>query len=154
MVRSTLRLAATGLAALAVSAVPAATASASAGPSGPATVEVTMTKLGPILTNGTGHTLFAFTKDTPNTDTCVMTFGCPLFWPPLTSTGAPVAGAGVNAAMLGTITLPNGKVQVTYGGDPLYGYILNIFPKMTGYVGVTAFGGTWEAVTASGTLIS
>jgi len=153
MVRSSLRLVVAGLAALAVSAIPASAASAATGPSGPATIELNTTKLGPILTNSKGHTLYAFTKDTPNMDNCVTTLGCQIFWPPLLTSGAPIAGTGVNAALLGTITLPNGRTQVTYNGDPLYMYLFDFFPRMTGYVGVTEFGGTWEAVTAAGTLI-
>jgi predicted lipoprotein with Yx(FWY)xxD motif len=111
------------------------------------------TKIGPVLTTGFGYTLFAFTKDTPNMDNCVTTPGCRIFWPPLLTDGAPVAGAGVSASMLGTITLANGQTQVTYNGYPLYGYLFDFFPQMTGYVGAVAFGGTWEAVTTSGTLV-
>ena len=141
------------VAVLATLAMGSCAALAASGPTKPATVAMRNTKLGPVLTTGFGYTLFAFTKDTPNMDNCVTTFGCRTFWPPLLTAGAPVAGAGVNASMLGTITLANGQTQVTYNGDPLYGYLFDFLPQETGYVGAVAFGGTWEAVTPSGTLV-
>jgi len=41
-------------------------------------------------------------------------------WPALTTAGAPVAGPGVDKALLGTIERPGIGDQVTYGGHPLY----------------------------------
>jgi predicted lipoprotein with Yx(FWY)xxD motif len=41
-------------------------------------------------------------------------------WPALTTTGAPVAGPGVNGRLLGTLYRPGIGRQVTYGGHPLY----------------------------------
>ncbi len=40
-------------------------------------------------------------------------------WPAVTTTGAPVAGPGINAALLGTVKRSFGT-QVTYAGHPLY----------------------------------
>jgi predicted lipoprotein with Yx(FWY)xxD motif len=152
MHRRSIRLSIASLGALAVLCAPlAASAAATAGP---ATISLSSTKLGMILTTNNGHTVFAFTKDVPNQNNCVTTPFCKLFWPALTTVGAPVAAPGVDASNLSTITLAGGVQQVTYFGHPLYGYILNIFPRATGYVGVTAFGGTWEALDATGTLIT
>jgi len=36
--------------------------------------------------------------------------------------GAPISGAGVNAALLGTLTRSDGGIQVTYNGMPLYNF--------------------------------
>jgi predicted lipoprotein with Yx(FWY)xxD motif len=152
MVRRSLSLCVAAIAAIAVLATSAAAASAAA-PTGPATIDASMTKIGTILTNSRGLTLFAFTKDTPNMDNCVTTPFCKFFWPPVLTNGAPVAGPGVDAAMLGTITLPNGMTQVTYNGNPLYGYLFDFFKGQVGYVGITAFGGVWEAVLPDGTLL-
>lgn len=154
MHRMPVRLLAASLGALAILCAPLAASAAAATPTGPATVDLQSTHVGMILTTGTGRTLFAFTKDMPNQDNCVTTPFCRIAWPPLLTNGAPVAGTGVDASLLGTITLPSGMQQVTYAGHPLYGYILNIFPHMTGYVGISAFGGTWEALDATGSLIS
>jgi predicted lipoprotein with Yx(FWY)xxD motif len=41
-------------------------------------------------------------------------------WPALTTTGAPLAGPGVNQKLLGTVNRPGIGHQVTYGGHPLY----------------------------------
>jgi predicted lipoprotein with Yx(FWY)xxD motif len=41
-------------------------------------------------------------------------------WPALTTTGAPVAGPGVNSRLLGSVYRPGIGRQVTYAGRPLY----------------------------------
>jgi predicted lipoprotein with Yx(FWY)xxD motif len=41
-------------------------------------------------------------------------------WPAFTTTGAPVAGPGVEQKLLGTVDRPGIGDQVTYGGHPLY----------------------------------
>jgi predicted lipoprotein with Yx(FWY)xxD motif len=43
-----------------------------------------------------------------------------VFWPPVLTSGRPVAGPGVDQAALGTIVRPDGSRQVTYHGKPLY----------------------------------
>jgi len=151
MVRRSLCSVVAVLTALTLLSASAAAASA-ATPSGPTTIDLTTTKVGPILTSSTRYTLFAFTKDTPNVDSCVTTLGCTLFWPPILTAGAPIAGPGVHASLLGTIPLSGGRTQVTYNGHPLYGFIGDPLPELTYYIGASAFGGTWPAVTASGAL--
>ena len=47
---------------------------------------------------------------------------CAEAWPPVLTTGDPVAGAGVDADLLGTTERRDGEVQVTYDGQPLYYY--------------------------------
>jgi predicted lipoprotein with Yx(FWY)xxD motif len=39
------------------------------------------------------------------------------------TSGAPVAGTGVNAAMLGTTKRTDGTMEVTYNGWPLYYWV-------------------------------
>ena len=41
-------------------------------------------------------------------------------WPAITTTGAPVAGTGVNPALLSSVNRPGVGRQVTYAGHPLY----------------------------------
>jgi len=41
-------------------------------------------------------------------------------WPAITTTGAPAAGRGVNASLLGTVYRPKVGTQITYAGHPLY----------------------------------
>jgi predicted lipoprotein with Yx(FWY)xxD motif len=113
-----------------------------------AEIELRHTQLGAILTTSSGFTLYEFTRDR-GTDTCVKIASCSGSWPALQSTGRPTAGPGVHASMLSTIALPGGKKQVTYAGHPLYVYAGDTGPAETDYVGARAFGGDWDALTAS-----
>ena len=65
--------------------------------------------------------LYLFTKDTPNTSNCYDK--CATNWPPLLTTGRPVAGQGVDDSKLGTTARTDGTTQVTYNGWPLYYYV-------------------------------
>jgi predicted lipoprotein with Yx(FWY)xxD motif len=116
-------------------------------------LQVRSTSLGKILVNSAGFTVYRFTKDARNKDTCVTTSGCSEVWPPLTTSGRPIAGAGVKASLLSTIKLTGGRKQVTYAGHPLYLYKPATERGETSYVGVSSFGGTWDAVNAAGGLV-
>lgn len=108
-------------------------------------------KAGKILANGAGFTLYMFTKDKPNQDNC--TGVCARVWPPLTATGKVSLGKGVKHSLVGTITLPNGKKQVTYAKHPLYTYIADGGPGATKYIGVFQSGGRWYALNGAGHLV-
>lgn len=131
------------LAVTAISAVGAQAATAS-------TVKLVSTSKGKILETSSGKTLYAFTHDPKNKDTCVAISGCAAVWPLLTVSGKPSAGPGVKARKLGTINV-GGKHQVTYAGHALYLYSAE--PKGTSYIGFSEFGGAWDALTASGGLV-
>jgi predicted lipoprotein with Yx(FWY)xxD motif len=120
---------------------------------GAATVELRSSNLGMLLTNSEGFTLYEFTSDKKNKDSCVTISGCPQSWPPLTVTGAPTAGPGIKASKLSTIMLPGGARQVTYYRHPLYTYRGDAHPGETSYVGAFAFGGFWYGLTAKGRAI-
>jgi predicted lipoprotein with Yx(FWY)xxD motif len=135
----------------ALSAVLLLTAGLAEAGGGKGTVKLRNTKAGKILVNSRGFTLYTFTKDKPNMDNCDAT--CQLAWPPLIAKGKVVAGSGVKKSMLGTITLANGKKQVTYGKHPLYTYVADGGPGETSYIGVFASGGKWYAINASGKAI-
>jgi predicted lipoprotein with Yx(FWY)xxD motif len=140
----------------------AASASAVAGPanavstgqaSRAAKVQLRHTSLGKILVDASGFTLYMFTKDTRNKDTCVGVSGCTSAWPPLRTSGKPIAGPGVKASLLSTIKLPGGARQVTYAGRPLYRYGGASERAETVYVSAVQFGGTWYAVNAAGNTV-
>ena len=116
----------------------------------PAKVQLRSTKLGMILVNRRGFTVYAFTKDGPNHDAFQNIKLCIQAWPPVTSSGPPVAGAGVKPGLLGTIRLKNGRRQVTYSGHPLYTYIGDSSPGQTSFVNIRQFGGRWPALNATG----
>ncbi len=90
-----------------------------AGAARAASVQLRNSSLGKILVDSSGFTLYEFSKDSRNKDTCVKVSGCSAVWPALTTHGSPTAGAGVKASLLSTIKLPGGARQVTYAGHPL-----------------------------------
>jgi predicted lipoprotein with Yx(FWY)xxD motif len=128
--------------------------SALAGASGRhARLQLRQTKLGVILVNGRGFTLYAFTKDSRNKDVCVTIKGCLGAWPALTSSDRPIAGAGVKARLIGTINVRGVGRQVTYNGFPLYTYVGDSRPGQTYYVNFFQFSGRWPALNAAGQLV-
>lgn len=108
------------------------------------------TRLGNILATSSGFTLYEFTHDHSSANTCVHISGCSETWPPLQTSGRPIAGPGVRASLLSTTRLPHGKTQVTYAGHPLYLYSGDSGPGETSYVGESAFGGRWYALNSAG----
>jgi predicted lipoprotein with Yx(FWY)xxD motif len=115
-------------------------------------VNLRKTRAGKLLVNSRGFTLYEFALDAKNTDNCNAT--CRKVWPPLYSSGKPVAGKGVRRSLLGTITLKNGRQQVTYGGFPLYTYLGDGKPGAISGVGIVQSGGRWFGVTAAGHRVS
>ena len=139
------------LAAVSLSALAGAQASAgSARAARVAKVQLRRTSLGKLFVSGSGFTLYTFSTDHRNKNTCIMVSGCPRIWPALTTSGRPTGGTGVKASLLSTIRLPNGSKQVTYAGHPLYLYRESTEPGETSYVGAMQFGGTWDAINAAG----
>jgi predicted lipoprotein with Yx(FWY)xxD motif len=114
----------------------------------PATVSVADSKLGQILVDSQGRTLYLFKKDTSPTSTC--SGACAAAWPPIRATGQPTAGTGVNASLLGTSPRTDGEPQVTYNGHPVYLFVKDQKAGDTTGEEVTAFGGQWDAVTPAG----
>jgi predicted lipoprotein with Yx(FWY)xxD motif len=138
--------------ALTSAAIAATTATADPGTpaahsSSAATVALRHTSLGNILVNSSGRTLYEFTRDRTNKNTCALVSGCSEAWPPLKTSGRPTGGPGIKASLLSSISLSGGGKQVTYAGHPLYIYS---GPGKTSYVGARSFGGTWYAINASG----
>jgi predicted lipoprotein with Yx(FWY)xxD motif len=106
------------------------------------------TALGTILVDSQGRTLYLFTHDSGTTSAC--SGPCASAWPPLVATGAPKATSCVSAALLGTSKRADGATQVTYNGNPLYRFVKDAKAGETNGQGVTAFGGSWFAVTLAG----
>ncbi|HXW79027.1 MAG TPA: hypothetical protein VEJ84_05985, partial [Acidimicrobiales bacterium] len=124
-----------------------------AAPTGPATVSTASSSYGKVLVGSgewSGCSLYVLTTDemhrltsgkapfacTDSTDNAFKASCDAVLWPALLTDGAPVAGSGVNPALLGTVTrtdvFPGTSVQqVTYGGLPLYRLILDEAPGQT-----------------------
>ena len=133
-----------------------ATATGGVPVTGAATVNVSESAdHGSILVDANGMALYAFMADTQNgdTSTCGDDDGCATEWPPLVSDGDPVAGEGVDASLLGTITRDDGTMQVTYNGWPLYLFEEDTAAGDTNGQGVDEFGGLWFLVSPTGEAI-
>ena len=98
-----------------------------------------------VLTNARGLTLYLFAPDTPATSKC--TGSCTAYWPPVT--GDPKAGPGVSGE-LGTIKRPDGGLQATYDGHPLYTYVGDSGPGQANGNKIDLNGGLWYEVRVSG----
>jgi len=100
-------------------AAPVLSSSTTAAPQGEVTLNIANDpKLGNILVDGKGMTLYMFTKDEPNKSNCAG--DCLTAWPPLLAVDNPSVGEGVDASLLGTAALPDGSKIVTYNKLPLY----------------------------------
>jgi len=135
----------------AMGAAPAPAVASGAGQLAPAvaaSVDVKMGPLGKYLTDGTGKTLYLYTPDTSSASTC---YGdCIANWPALVTNGAPTAGTGVTASILGTSPRSDGTTQVTYNGHPLYTFK---FDKAAGDTSGQGKLDTWFMVSAAGAKI-
>ena len=141
-------------------------------PTGPATVATASTHFGRVLVVGSGAnagcSLYLLTSDQLHSLTFgLASFACSngpnalgqpcdsVLWPALLTKGAPIAGPGVNRALLGTVTrtdVLSGKSvrQVTYAGQPVYRFFLDETPGETDganlFDPVTSPTGTWYLV--------
>jgi predicted lipoprotein with Yx(FWY)xxD motif len=107
--------------------------------------------LGTVLVDSSGRTLYLFEKDKGATSNCAG--ACTAAWPPVTTSGNPVAQQGVDAAKLGTTKRSDGNLEVTYGGHPLYLYAGDTRPGDTGGQGLDDFGAEWYALGSNGSKI-
>lgn len=118
---------------------------------GAATVSLSQsTDFGPILVDGQGHALYVLSNDTQNSGTSACTGDCATEWPALLTEGAPTAGEGVDASLLGTITRDDGTMQVTYNGRPLYRFHEDMAAGDTNGQGVSDEFGEWHLVSPAG----
>lgn len=122
-------------------------ASAAGSPS----VKVATTKLGRILVNAQGRTLYMFTADKHGRSAC--NGACATFWPPLVTSSTHVSGTGVKASLLGTTKRADGKLQVTFDHHPLYLFAKDAKAGQTTGQGLNVYGGHWWVLSPSGTAI-
>jgi predicted lipoprotein with Yx(FWY)xxD motif len=95
-------------------------------------------------TNGFAVYNFDLDLTTPGLSACAApvppaTTGCTTFWPPVT----PPTGVTL-VAPFGEITRPEGTLQLTFNGHPLYTYALDTTAASAMGDGVTASGGLWH----------
>jgi predicted lipoprotein with Yx(FWY)xxD motif len=105
-------------------------------------------KLGMVLVDSNGMTLYDFHKDKGTTSSC---YGpCAEGWPPMLTEGEPTVGNGASSSKLGTTERKDGTTQVTYAGHPLYTFVEDKKPGEANGNDVSAFGAQWYALKGSG----
>lgn len=114
-------------------------------------VNLASSKLGRILVDGNGRTLYLFQADKSSASTC--NGACASAWPPLTTSSAPLAGSGIAAAKLGTTKRADGTNEVTFNGHPLYYYVGDNAPGQTTGQALVAFGAEWDVLSGAGNKI-
>jgi len=113
-----------------------------------ATIGAANEGLGKILVNSQGRTLYLFQKDSGTTSEC--TGACAANWPPLRANSPPRIGGGANASLVATTMRSDGSRQITYNKHPLYTFVKDTKAGDTNGEGLTAFGGTWYAISPAG----
>jgi predicted lipoprotein with Yx(FWY)xxD motif len=110
-------------------------------------------KLGTVLVNSKGLTLYMFVPDKRRKVTCRAT--CAAVWPPLKlpAYGKPVVTGAAKAKLLGSDRDPAGGRVVTYNRWPLYTYIADKKPGMATGQAINLNGGLWYVLAPSGKVI-
>jgi hypothetical protein len=110
--------------------------------------------LGTVVVDGRGHTVYRLTSASQKNVPCEDATGCTRAWPDLPlppGTSAATAGAGLQASLLGTTKSNSGETYPTYAGWVLYEFAGDSGPAQAGGQGISSFGGTWSAITPTGT---
>jgi predicted lipoprotein with Yx(FWY)xxD motif len=136
-----------------------ATTSSSGSSANPATKfsVANVSGVGNVVVDGKGRTVYILTSGGKTNVPCTDASGCTKLWPDLPLPGgvsAAKAGMGVDASLLGTKTLKDGKNYPTYNGWLMYEYAADTGPGQAGGQGIKSFGGTWYVLKASGTPVT
>jgi predicted lipoprotein with Yx(FWY)xxD motif len=106
---------------------------------------------GKFLASVKGRTMYLWEADKSSTSTC--SGACAATWPPVITTGTPMAGSGVEQSLLGMSKRSDGTEQVTYNGHPLYYFAADTGAGMAKGQGSKEFGAGWYVVNAKGSKI-
>ena len=110
----------------------------------------------PLFDGGGWHVfpVYSYSADSATKSACQG--ACAAAWPPLLTAGAPGVEGSAQSGAVGTLTRPDGTLQVTYHGKPLYLFANegiakdpndgNYHPTGTGN-GIKVAGGTFDLVT-------
>lgn len=95
-----------------------------------------------VLVDGQGRTLYSLSGEKSGAFICTSSV-CLQVWHPLIAPGGKASGS---VGSLGTVTRPDGTVQVTYKGMPLYTFVQDHNSGEVAGQGIKDVG-TWSAVT-------
>jgi predicted lipoprotein with Yx(FWY)xxD motif len=107
---------------------------------------------GNVLVDSNGQALYTSDLETA-AGKVLCTGACNSFWEPLTAHGN-VTSSGSVPGKLGVVKRPDGTMQVTYNGDPLYSFTQEQAGEVTGNGFTDAFDGqqfTWNVVAIGNT---
>lgn len=113
-------------------------------------------EFGRYLTDDSGMSLYLFEEDRRGGDrgraveTDCVTDECLSRWPTLGGSELPAASEGVDAALIGAFARPDGKMQATYNGWPLYYFAEDFVEGDVNGHDFEEFGGEWYLVTPEG----
>jgi len=110
-------------------------------------------KLGTVLVNSKGRTLYMFVPDKRMKVTCVR--ACAAIWPPvkLPKGAKPVASGQAKPSLLGSDRDPTGGRVVTYAHWPLYTYVADTKAGSAKGQALNLNGGLWYVLTPSGKVV-
>jgi predicted lipoprotein with Yx(FWY)xxD motif len=114
----------------------------------------TIKKLGVVLVNSRGLTLYMFVRDRQKKVTCTSK-ACVTVWPPLKLKQGqkPTASGAAKQSLLGSDKNPRGGRVVTYNRWPLYTYFLDKKPGQATGQGLNQSGGKWYVLSPAGKVI-
>ncbi|MDQ7906385.1 hypothetical protein RB614_17870 [Phytohabitans sp. ZYX-F-186] len=101
----------------------------------------------PLLVNGKGRTIYRFDRDSndPPTTTCVEE--CLKTWQPVLAPNGVEVDAGIEEDLVGSVERPDGNLQLTLNGWPMYYFHKDLSLGQTAGHGT---GGAWFAISPSG----
>jgi predicted lipoprotein with Yx(FWY)xxD motif len=118
--------------------------------SGPGTVKTaSISGYGTALVTNAGKSVYVLSSDPSGGSKCAGS--CIKLWKPVTASGKPSAGGGVDSSKLSTFKRKDGTTQVLYDNHALYTYAS---PGATSGQGVKSEGGTWYLIDPSGSPIT
>ena len=102
-----------------------------------------------ILVDSNGKTVYTYAPDGTDT-TSKVTGGLRQAWPPVTATGSPTAGTGLDASKIAVFPQSDGGMQVAYNGHLLYTFSGDSKP---GDANGQGLGGIWYVLGTDGNKI-
>jgi predicted lipoprotein with Yx(FWY)xxD motif len=111
--------------------------------------------LGTVVVDARGWTVYVLTADGKTNHPCEDSSGCTKVWPdlPLPDGSKPKAGSGLDASKLSTMKGSDGETYPTYAKWLMYEFSNDSGPAQGNGEGIMSFGGTWYALSPSGTLV-
>ncbi|TWP44519.1 hypothetical protein FKR81_41070 [Lentzea tibetensis] len=111
-------------------------------------VKVSESRLGPILTDQNGRTLYGFLRDVEGADACKA--DCVATWPALISREPAANGSGADQKLLALSDRPDKTKQVKYGKWPLYYYVGD---AVAGDIDGQDVDGAWFVIAPDGSVV-